>query len=115
MRRGQRSKKIRAAKKTDIQDKRKVSERAALKKSIRIYGGGFLVIIIAIFLFYLIVLFTQIVDKKNITSYMVRNGSLAINNTYRALILRSEKNYTAPGSDSRYSCHQDTDCCYRGI
>lgn len=98
MRRGQRSKKIRAAKKTDIQDKKKVSERAALKKSIRIYGGGFLVIIIAIFLFYLIVLFTQIVDKKNITSYMVRNGSLAINNTYRALILRSEKNYTAPVS-----------------
>ena len=98
MRRGQRSKKVRAAKKTDKQDKKKVSERAALKKSIRIYGGGFLVIIIAIFLFYLIVLFTQIVDKKNITSYMVRNGSLAINNTYRVLILRSEKNYTAPVS-----------------
>ena len=98
MRRGQRSKKVRAAKKSDKQDKKKVSERAALKKSIRIYGGGFLVIIIAIFLFYLIVLFTQIVDKKNVTSYMVRNGSLAINNTYRALILRSEKNYTAPVS-----------------
>ena len=101
MRRGQRSKKVSAAKKTDRQDKNKfsqkrVSERAALKKSIKVYGGGFLVIIIAIFLFYLIVLFTQIVDKKNITSYMVRNGSLAINNTYKALIIRSEKNYTAP-------------------
>ncbi len=103
MRRGQRSKKVSAAKKTDRQDKNKfsqkrVSERAALKKSIKVYGGGFLVIIIAIFLFYLIVLFTQIVDKKNITSYMVRNGSLAINNTYKALIIRSEKNYTAPVS-----------------
>ena len=98
MKRGQRSKKVRVAKKTGKQDKKKVSERAALKKSIRIYGGGFLVIIIAIFLFYLIVLFTQIVDKKNITSYMVRNGSLAINNTYRGLIIRSEKNYTSPVS-----------------
>ena len=61
-------------------------------------GGRFLAIVIAVFLFYLMVLFFQVLHDSRVTSYMVRKGSLTQDNVYRALLLRDEEVVKAPAS-----------------
>lgn len=59
-----------------------------------------IVFILLLFLAYLIYLMVQLINRKDISGYQVRAGSLAINNVYRGVVLREEE--IVEGSDTGY-------------
>ena len=59
-----------------------------------------IVFILLVFLGYLIYLVVQLFNRKDISSYQVRAGSLAINNVYEGVVLREEQ--VVSGNDSGY-------------
>ena len=65
-------------------------KKAIGRENIEKYGGRFLAILIVVFLFFLIILFMQVISKDRISSYMVRKGSLTQDNIYRAMLLKDE-------------------------
>jgi hypothetical protein len=73
-------------------------KKAIGRENIEKYGGRFLAILIVVFLFFLIILFMQVISKDRISSYMVRKGSLTQDNIYRAMLLKDEYVINAPAS-----------------
>ena len=59
-----------------------------------------IVFLLLVFLGYLIYLVVQLFNRKDISSYQVRAGSLAINNVYEGIVLREEE--VVSGNDSGY-------------
>ena len=59
-----------------------------------------IVFILLVFLGYLIYLVVQLFNRKDVSSYQVRAGSLAINNVYEGVVLREEQ--VVSGNDSGY-------------
>lgn len=56
------------------------------------------VLILLIMLCYLIFLLYRVVTRRDVSSYQVISGSLALNNSYRGLVLRHEDIYTSASS-----------------
>ncbi len=57
--------------------------------------GRFMLICVVLFLVYMIYQFSQVLGKKDLAVYQVREGALAVNRTYRALVLRQEEVITS--------------------
>lgn len=78
------------SKKTNSKDKiTKYRKPLNINLGLIIFGSVFVYIIILIFLYF---------TSSHITGYEVKMGSLAVNNTYRGLIMRTEKIYQAAES-----------------
>ena len=59
-----------------------------------------IVFLLLVFLGYLIYLVIQVFNQKDVSSYEVRSGSLAINNVYEGVVLREE--HIVSGNDTGY-------------
>ena len=80
------NKKIKSKKATSKNKITKYRKPLNINLGLIIFGSVFVYIIILIFLYF---------TSSHITGYEVKMGSLAVNNTYRGLIMRTEKVYQA--------------------
>ena len=61
-------------------------------------GGGFLFFLILIFLLFFMQQCFKILFRKDVASYMIKSGALAVNNSYNAFLIKEELTYDAASS-----------------